>query len=197
MHLNKRRRFFSIILCTFALCLMLIALCACTGAQNSANTNQQTNATQETANQEAAGLEEITEDDLNNAYYLLATAIPQESSMQSLYIVGDGENKTIRGTFTTMADETANMSDIAQETEALLKTYSDKVLEAAKERTQKAGDEAATNKWQDLINEEANAQDDGILYDTYKIVAVVKNEKGTLGIDGEREAGANSKYVWQ
>lgn len=145
---------------------------------------------------EQASLEEVTGDDLNNAYYLLATAIPEDSTMQSLYVVGDEDNKVIRGTFTSMADG-SDKAALTSETEQLLKSYSDMALTAAKNRAEEAGDDEAAARWTELIEEESSADDAGMLFDDYKAIITIKNSDGTVTIEGDREAGADSSFNWQ
>lgn len=184
---NLRTAFVTFILAA----LMATALAGCAGQQ-----------AEESQPEGALTMDAVTADDLNDAFYLMATALSPDSAMESVYIVGDPDAKEVRATFTTEADGT-DARPLADEAEALCAQYSLAVAQAALQRAQDADepDEEAIQQWQAIVAAEQENVDAGegagALYDTYAIVAVIQNADASVTFDGERDAGADQEWRWQ
>lgn len=181
-------------------CVMVFSLAGCSGNDAS----QQSSAEES----RVASFNDVTDDQLSNAYYLMASQMPEETSMTGLYITGNVENKTISGTFYTTSED-GKQSEVAAEAESLMRLYSKAVAQAALQDAEDAEDEEAISKWQALVdteesnvnatsNAEANSSGNaGGLYEYFTAIVTVQNDDNTLLVDGERAAGADMKWNWQ
>ena len=143
------------------------------------------------------GMANITEDDMTNAYYLMATAMPENTPVTSLYIMGSPSDKIVRATFTLVAED-GDQPQMAEEAESLLLLYSQMCAEAALASAQETGNEEYIEAWQQVVDEEDAITDgQGGLFDYYKAIVVIKSEDGDITVDGEREAGPDSTWNWQ
>ena len=181
---RKPSDLFALILTAFTVLITLaatFALTGCSGQEDAAP---------------PVSMDEVTADDMEDAYYLLLSDMPENSSMTSLNIMGSPDDDTVRASFTTIGKE-GEQPEIAAEAESLLKLYSQKCAEAVLARMQKTGDEESIENWQQMVEYEQTSEDSqGTLFDSYAVIASIKGEDGLL-IDGEREAGAESTWNWQ